>query len=382
MEGMKKMKKRKYRECLLILFLCATLGVQGCAEGKDAETSDTTEKKQEVQAQLEVHFLDVGQGDSTLIKAGDHAMLIDAGENEKGEEVKEYLESQGIEKLDYIIGTHPDSDHIGGMDVAIRAFDSEQIFMPEVEKDTKTYKEVVESAEEKKEEIIAPEVGETYALGEAEFTIVCPNGEDYSSANDFSIGILLEHGENRFLFVGDAEEDSEEEMLENNIELKADVYKVSHHGSRTATSEEFLQEVSPKYAIISCGEGNSYGHPHAEVLNELRAEQVEVFRTDEQGTIVAISDGEKIQWNMSSTEDWVAGEPTGSAASASVEKSEGTTEEKQTYVLNTNTKKYHLPACDSLKSMKEKNRENRKTTEKTLQKEGYSPCKNCVRDSK
>lgn len=368
------MKRRKNGEKFLLCLLCAFLGIQGCAGSREADNADNHEKKQEVESSLEVHFLDVGQGDSTLIRSGDHVMLIDAGENEKGEEVKEYLESQGVEKLDYMIGTHPDSDHIGGMDVAIRAFDSEQIFMPEVEKDTKTYQEVVDSAQEKKEEIISPEVGETYSLGEAKFTVVAPNGTDYSSANDYSIGILLEHGENRFLFIGDAEEESEEEMLENDISLNADVYKVSHHGSRTATSEEFLQKVSPKYAVISCGEGNSYGHPHAEVLNELRSEYVEVFRTDEQGTIVATSDGEKIRWNMSSSEGWVAGEPTGNK--------EVQGKKEQDFVLNKNTKKYHLPVCDSVRSMKTKNREDRKTTEQKLQEEGYSPCKNCVKGSK
>lgn len=370
--------RRRYRKILLTVLLCGMLGISGCNGSSEATSREGTEKKQEVQDSLEVHFLDVGQGDSTLIKAGDHAMLIDAGENNQGEEVTAYLESQGVEKLDYLIGTHPDSDHIGGMDVTINAFDSDKIFMPEVEKDTKTYKDVIASAEKKSEEIVAPEVGDTYPLGEATFTIVCPNGEDYSSANDFSIGILLEHGENRFLFVGDAEEESEEEMLDQEMDLKADVYKVSHHGSRTATSEAFLQEISPEYAVISCGEGNTYGHPHAEVLNELRAEHVKVFRTDEQGTIVATSDGQNITWNMSSSEEWVPGEPTGSAASGSHKDQE----KLQTYVLNTNTKKYHLPACDSVSSIKEKNREDRKTTEKALQEEGYSPCKNCVRDSK
>ena len=128
------MKRRKNGEKFLLCLLCAFLGIQGCAGSREADNADNHEKKQEVESSLEVHFLDVGQGDSTLIRSGDHVMLIDAGENEKGEEVKEYLESQGVEKLDYMIGTHPDSDHIGGMDVAIRAFDSEQIFMPEVRK--------------------------------------------------------------------------------------------------------------------------------------------------------------------------------------------------------------------------------------------------------
>ena len=377
------MKQRTYRGLFLGAAFCLLLNSTGC--GKSAgEGASQNEQKVNVEGQLEVHFLDVGQGDSTLIKSGEHAMLIDAGENEKGEDVKEYLKSQHVEKLDYIIGTHPDSDHIGGMDVAIDTFDSEKIFMPDLEKDTKTYQEVIDSAKEKSEEIVEPEVGETYELGDAEFTIVSPIGDDYSNSNNYSIGILLEHGENKFLFVGDAEEESEEEMLEHHVDVDADVYKVSHHGSSTGTSEEFLKEISPEYAVISCGEGNSYGHPHAEVLNELRAEGVEVFRTDEQGTIVAMSDGKKIEWNMSASDDWVSGEPTGSAAQRAEEDDKGETEdsvgEKQTYILNTNTKKYHAPDCGSIATMKEKNKEERQTSEDVLLKEGYTPCQNCLGD--
>ena len=364
--------KKKYAGFYVSILFVLMLGIAGCAgENASAGQKNDDARAMETKEELEVHFIDVGQGDSTLIKSGEHAMLIDAGENRKGEDVKEYLESQHVEKLDYIIGTHPDSDHIGGMDVAIDAFDTEKIFMPDLEKDTKTYEEVVDSANEKQEEIVEPKVGDTYSLGEATFTIVSPNSTDYSSSNDYSIGILLEHGENKFLFVGDAEEESEEEMLENPIDLDADVYKVSHHGSSTGTSEEFLQEISPDYAVISCGEGNSYGHPHEEVLNELREEEVEVFRTDEQGTIVATSDGEKIEWNMSSSDGWVAGEPTGGSSVKSEEKG-------QLYILNTNTKKYHLPDCNSVSSMKKKNKEERKETEEELQKEGYSPCGNCI----
>lgn len=378
------MRQRAYRGVFLGAAICMLLNSAGC--GKTAgEGASQNGRQVNVEGQLEVHFLDVGQGDSTLIKSREHAMLIDAGENEKGEDVKEYLKSQHVEKLDYIIGTHPDSDHIGGMDVAIDAFDSEKIFMPDLEKDTKTYQEVIDSAKEKSEEIVEPEVGETYELGEAEFTIVSPISDDYSNSNNYSIGILLQHGENKFLFVGDAEEESEEEMLEHHVDVDADVYKVSHHGSSTGTSEEFLNEVSPEYAVISCGEGNSYGHPHAEVLNELRADGVEVFRTDEQGTIVATSDGKKIEWNMSSSDEWVSGEPTGNATEgAEEENDEGETEvsvgEERTYILNTNTKKYHAPDCGSIETMKEKNKEERQTSADVLLKEGYTPCQNCLGD--
>lgn len=261
---------------------------------------------------LEVHFLDVGQGDATLIRCGEAAMLIDAGNNSWGDDVRDYLEYQGIGDLDYVIGTHPDADHIGGLDVVMEAFDCGTVIMPDYEKDTQTYTDVTDVMEEKGYELTLPQVGTVYELGEAAFTIVAPNGEYGDNANDYSVGILLEHGENRFLFTGDAEEDAEADMLNNGIDLSADVFKAAHHGSRTANTEAFLERVDPDYVVISCGEGNSYGHPHAEVLNRLREMGIKVFRTDEEGTITATSDGSSITFNVPPSESWKAGEPAGS----------------------------------------------------------------------
>lgn len=259
---------------------------------------------------LEVHYLDVGQGDCTLILCDGHAMLIDAGDNDKGTAVQSYLESQGVTELDYVIGTHPDADHIGGLDVILYKFDCQTVLMPDFEKDTRTYDDVIQTMKQKCYENTSPRTGETFELGSAVFTIVAPNGEYGDNANDYSIGILLQHGGNRFLFTGDAEEASEADMLENGMDLKSDVFKAAHHGSRTANTEEFLNAVDPDYMVISCGQDNSYGHPHAEVMNRLRIMGISVFRTDEQGTIVAHSDGTEITFNMSPDESWKAGEPT------------------------------------------------------------------------
>ena len=261
---------------------------------------------------LEVHYLDVGQGDATLIVCGDGAMLIDAGNNSWGDDVRDYLEYQGVEDLDYVIGTHPDADHIGGLDVVMEAFDCGTVIMPDYEKETKTYEEVIDVMNQKGLELTLPQVGTVYELGEAAFTIVAPQGDYGDNANDYSVGILLEHGENRFLFTGDAEEDSEADMLNSGMDLSADVFKAAHHGSRTANTEAFLERVDPGYVVISCGEGNSYGHPHAEVLNRLREMGIKVFRTDEEGTITATSDGSSITFNVPPSESWKAGEPAGS----------------------------------------------------------------------
>lgn len=274
--------------------------------------------------QMQVHFIDVGQGDATLIACDGHYMLIDAGNNDKGTTVQSYLMSQGVEKLDYVIGTHPDADHIGGLDVVIYKFDCDTIIMPDVANDTRTYDDVVQAMKFKGYQTTYPVVGETYTLGGATFTIVAPNADYGNDMNDWSVGVLVQNGNNRFLFTGDAEEKAEEDILNNGIDISADVYAAAHHGSKTATSQAFLDKVSPTYVVISAGEGNKYGHPHAEVLNRLRAAGISVFRTDEQGTIVATSDGNDITWNCSPSESWKAGEPTGSSDTSQNAASSGT----------------------------------------------------------
>jgi len=382
---------KKYLSILLILCMCLTActatnqatstseksqsdttsgeAVQSGQEEKAAKAPDTSKPE----GTLEVHYIDVGQGDATLIKCGSHAMLIDGGNNNKGTTVQLYLKKQGVESLDYVIGTHPDADHIGGLDVIVYKYNCDTVIMPDYEKDTKTYQELVDVIHDKNMKITYPVVGEQYALGEAKFTIIAPNSNSYGgNANDYSVAILLEYGKNRFLFTGDAEEASEAEMLTNGIDISADVYKVAHHGSRSASTQEFLNAVHPKYAVISCGEGNSYGHPHAEVLNRLRSMGVEVFRTDEQGSIIASSDGENITWNCSATDSWQSGEQTESDR----ENADNVTEQT-TYVLNTNTKKFHRETCGNVSQIKEENFQKVQMSREELEQSGYSPCKNC-----
>lgn len=322
--------------------------------------------------ELTVHFIDVGQGDATLITCGGEAMLVDAGDNDQGTKLQYYLRKQGVEKLKYVIGTHPDADHIGGLDVILYKFDCETMIMPEGEKDTATYRDVIATMDEKGYKKILPKAGDTYALGDAEFVILSP-AREYEDSNNNSVAFLLKHGENSFLFTGDAEAEAENDMLCADEDLDADVYKVGHHGSSTASKTAFLDVVTPKYAVISCKEGNSYGHPHAEVLNNLRAMGVLVYRTDEQGTIVVTSDGKELTWNCSPSETWKAGE----AGSVEVEENSAEIPEEVTYVCNTNTMKFHNPSCESVKDMKNKNRWDTSETREELISQGYVPCKRC-----
>ncbi len=404
------MKNRKtYNRKTLLAVLTALLFLSGCLgqtrqeeeKALSEEAADGESTVKESAGNLEVHFIDVGQGDATLIRQGEHAMLIDAGDNTRGTAVQAYLQSQNIEKLDYVIGTHPDSDHIGGLDVILYKFDWNMVMMPDLEKDTKTYEEVIQVIEDKNQKVTHPIVGETYALGEAEFTIVCPQGTDYGdNSNNYSIGLRVTFGENHFLFTGDAEEESEQEMLAGGMELSADVFKAAHHGSDTANTEDFLKAVNPQAVVISCGEGNSYGHPRAAVMNELRQMGVTIYRTDEQGTIVAYSDGRTITWNCSGSESWKAGEPTGSSMNQETPQLQETTEQEASgqevseqeaseqeaseqksgeaaYVLNANTGKFHKPSCSSVEQMAEQNREYVDKSREELIEQGYEPCKRC-----
>lgn len=330
--------------------------------------------------ELTVHFLDVGQGDCTLITCGDAAMLIDAGDESQGTRVQKYLKEQGVRSLDYVVCTHFDADHIGGMDVILYKFDCGNIFMTDGEADTHAYRDLADVMENRAYERTLPVAGEQYALGDAIFTIVGPV-QSHDDENNNSIALLLSHGENTFLFTGDAGEEEEQDLAEGDLSILADVYKVGHHGSKTSTAQDILEKISPAYAVISCGEDNAYGHPHAETLNKLREMDVQVFRTDEQGTILAVSDGKEITWNCSPSHTWKAGEPgeiqmpgqTGNGEKAVMCPKEGAI----TYVCNRNTGKFHYPDCASVSKMSEKNKLEVTVTREEVTDMGYVPCKNC-----
>lgn len=276
----------------------------------EAENGDAADDWKPEAAELTVHYLDVGQGDCMLLVCDGEYMLIDAGDNSKGTAVQNYLTKQGVETLKYVIGTHPDADHVGGLDVVLYKFDCETVILPDVSKDTKTYRDVLDTMDQKGYKSTLPAAGQEFMLGSAVCTILGPR-TSYEDANNNSVVLLVTHGTNRFLFMGDAEAEAEDDIIRGGADVKADVIKVGHHGSRYSSSQSFLDAVAPSYAVISCGEDNSYGHPHADTLNKLRSMGVEVFRNDEQGTVTAVSDGSGITWNSAPSQSWKAGEPTG-----------------------------------------------------------------------
>ncbi len=303
-------KKRQKRHPILAAAIFLLLGLAGYSAGQNGDfitVGTGSDTSAEVTEELTVHFIDVGQGDCTLITQGEHAMLIDAGDNSQGENVVSYLDYLDIDTLDYLVLTHPDADHIGGADVVLYNISCETILTPDREADTKSWSDVVDAMDERDYEAVHPQPGDSYVLGEASFTVLGPL-QDYDDSNDCSFVLRLTHGDNAFLFTGDAEETAEADILASGYTLSADVLKVGHHGSRSSTGDDFLVAVSPSCAVISCGEGNDYGHPHAATLNKLRASGVSVYRTDEQGTIIVTSDGSSLVWNMSPSETWQTGE--------------------------------------------------------------------------
>lgn len=229
---------------------------------------------------LKVYYFDVGQADSILIQNNGQNMLIDAGNNEDGETLVNNLKALGVENIDYLIGTHPHEDHIGGMDNIIDNFEIGKIFMPNVTTNTKTFEDVIDAVAEKDLQIDTPKQNDEFQVGDAKCQVLYV-GEDKDNLNLSSIVIKMEYDNLSYLFTGDTETE-----VENKVDFgKINILKVAHHGSDTSSSEKFVKETAPEIAIISVGKGNSYGHPNNEILKRYEEIGSKIYRTDEVGNI-------------------------------------------------------------------------------------------------
>jgi len=248
--------------------------------------------------ELSVHYIDVGQGDSIYITSGSESMLIDCGESGDTDRVISYLDNMGVSKIDYVVGTHPHSDHMGGMSKIVEHYDIEEMIIPHIDNSdtptTKYFERFLNACAEKNLSLTEAELGRKIKIGDAELKIIAPNSSDYSNVNNYSVSFVMHHGDNSFIFTGDAEKLAEEEMIESGSLEDIDVYKAGHHGSDTSSSEDFLNVIKPDYAVISCGEGNSYGHPNDITIENLSKFTDKIYRTDLAGTIVFTSDGKKL----------------------------------------------------------------------------------------
>ncbi len=244
-----------------------------------------------------VHVIDVGQGDSTLLRAGrDHFVLIDTGPDSAEENLRAYLDELGIKKLDYLVLSHPHEDHIGGADMVLENYDVDNVLMPDVTSNTMTFSSLLDAIEDSSANVEVVSAGYTFSSGELNMTVLSPIGGSYDDGNEWSIVLKAVFGNVSMLFTGDAEESNEYELLNKygRDVLHSDFLKVAHHGSSTSSRGEFIAAVAPKIAAISCGAGNTYGHPDAVTLDTLEKHGVQVYRTDEIGNIVFSCDGETI----------------------------------------------------------------------------------------
>lgn len=251
-----------------------------------------------------VHVIDVGQGDSILIMAGGKSVLIDAGEKEYGEKVVSFLKDKGVTRLDYIIATHPHSDHIGGMAEVVSQIGAEKIIVPKLPDDmvptTKVYENFLKAVKNGGMKLTAAKAGKVYDIAEigglpVTMTILAPgDGAEFDDLNDYSVCVRIDYNRVSWLFSGDLSDDGEKALLKSGQNIDVTAYKVGHHGSSSSSSEEFLEKITPRLCVISCGEGNSYGHPHEAAVDRLEEYTGSIYRTDLCGTVSVYSDGEKL----------------------------------------------------------------------------------------
>ncbi len=366
---------------------------------------------------LTVTWLDVAQGDAAVIQCGGQAMLIDGGKPEKSSYIYAWLQQHGLRYLDVIVATHVDADHIGGLSGALNYASVGTAYCPVTTGTTETFQSFVKYLAQRGKQITVPTAGATFTLGGAQVQILGPlhSAED---SNDNSIVLKVSFGATSFLFTGDAERAEEQDLLNAGVNLQSTVLKVGHHGSDTSTSYPFLRAVAPQYAVISVGAGNSYGHPTEAVLSRLRDAGVTTFRTDMQGEITAVSDGQTVNFSVaknamaetlanagagqnanqdggtgSAAQNAASGQNTGGAAGAGAASGAaiasanagggnaggaagaGTT--AGSYVLNTNSHKFHRPSCSSVDTISPKNRKDVNESREQIISEGYAPCKRC-----
>lgn len=384
--------KNRSRIISALLCICMLLCICSCtneavpiaeepnAPGQSENVTETEAPKDTTdysEHSFAVHYIDVGQGDAALVLCDDKTMLIDGGKPHASSIIYTYLKNLNIDYLDYIVASHADDDHIGGLSAPLAKMKVGNVLAPETEADTRSYESLKNKTAEQGLTIAHPKPGESLDFGSSTIEFYGPITESESDRNNGSIVMKIIYGDTSFLFTGDAEREEEQEILSAGYDLSATVLKVGHHGSKNSTTYPFLREIMPKYAVISVGD-NNYGHPTEDTLSRLRDADVKVYRTDMQGDIVATSDGKTVTVTTKKNNN-AQTNPTENEKLTSAQSSENAVnQEICEYIGNANTKKFHYPECGAVSQMKEKNKVYLNCTRDEAIKDGYTPCGRCI----
>ena len=371
-------KQNKFMTFILSMLLALTLVLPGNAVTAKADG----------QGDMAVHFIDVGQGLAILVQSGGENLLYDGGNRSRADEVVQYLKNQQVETINYMISSHYDEDHLGGLVKCLDTFEVEHVLGSDYVHTSDLFNTFMNTATAHAIIVEYPSVGDTYEFGTGSFTVMAPDGISQNS-NDNSVVIRLVNGNNSFMFMGDAEETSEQDMISTGMNLDCDVLSLGHHGSASSTSWDLLEATSPSWAVISCGLNNTYGHPAAETMGKLSDMDIPVFRTDDQGTVIALSDGNTISWTQEPCNDYTSGSEKQSTDSSADQSEQYTNDAAATesYAAETDTSdtqgrmvwisatgsKYHsIPDCGNMNP----NKATQETESQALS-QGYEACKKC-----
>lgn len=364
---------KKIINCLLVLIM-----LSGCASKDTGEIIEVSKETDNLGSGLIVDFIDVGQGDSSLINCDGSYMLIDGGPGSASKTIYTILNRLGIDKLDYIVASHPHSDHIGGLASALQASNVDTVLSPVVQFESSYFADFISELNKQDVSITVPQVNDTYKLGGCEFTILSVES-DNEDVNNTSIVLQLNYGNTSFLFPGDIETDIERQLVADNKLSQVNVLKMSHHGSSDAIYSDFINIVEADYSIISCAGDNEYGHPHIETIDMLKQMDTTVLRTDIGGDIGCISDGNTVACNyidqVSFDIDIQPYTNSKDSAEYNYANVDIDLDEVRTYIGNINSKTYHDVNCDYLPS---KDNQVYFDSAREAQEAGYQPHYSCI----
>ena len=375
------MKTKLFTWLALVCILVAGISVPSSAASSHQIEAQVIESS-ETNAPFEMTMLDVGQGLSLLIKADGKYMIYDGGGRSRSSYVVSYLKKHGVTELQYLTASHYDEDHIAGLVGVLNTTKVDTIVCLDYQKDTKIYQSFINKEQQSKAKVIHPKTGYTLTLGNAAIKVLSADNSAEKD-NNRSIAMRVTYGNFSVIMTGDAELDEETSIIYNKYNIDSDVYVAGHHGSKYSSSTAFLNAVTPAYTLISCGTGNSYGHPTEEALRRIKESGSKLYRTDVQGEVTVYSDGNKYWFSQAPSNNWTQGDIVEKSETKSNEGTTGATISTSddasgtTYILNTRSKKFHYPYCNSVSKMSEKNKKSSHESREQLIKQGYQPCKNC-----